>query len=351
MRNKEDRIKQIFEVAKLTRTPISCSVEITQRCNFECPHCFIKDIGYRLLKFDQFTRFIDQFSAHGGIFISLTGGEVLLHPDFIKMYLYAHKKGLSVTVFTNGYLINNRIIELFSSFPPRKIEISMYGANENTYLAVTKQPGAYSKVIESIEALSHNKINVHLKSTLFRHNYLDLLSMKQFAVERQLPFRYDFKLMPKRNGEKSNLECQLSPNQIVEMEMEENEKKKKTWSDNYPADEKAVMDHTNRLFNCGAARYSCYLSSENQMRICAAATFSSQDMDAVTFLEAWKDYEKYTKLFVNQESKCIGCASASLCDICPIWGYIINDDIDCLGKEVELHCSLANERIKVLSNA
>ncbi len=351
MNAKESKIGTIFDIAKATRTPISCSIELTQNCNFRCPHCFIQGIGYKSLPYEKFVNFIDQFQSRGGLFITLTGGEVLMHPNFIEIYSYACKKGLAVTVFTNGYLVNENIVNIFKLLPPRKIEISIYGANNDTYEKISSKADAYSKVRNNIELLINNGLNVHLKTTLFQQNYGDFFAIKKYATDLKIPFRYDFKLMPKRNGEKSNMSCQLSSTKIIDLELEESPQKHELWRNNYPSDEKYRMKVSDSLFNCGAARYSCFLSSQNQLRICASATFSSKDMDSMSFDEAWKDFEKYTKLLANKSSKCIDCEKAKVCDICPIWGYMIHNDVEYLGRETELHCSLADERVRVIENA
>ena len=63
----QESLKKVFTVAKKHRIPISCSVELTEKCNFKCPHCFIKDVGYNELSIADYCRFIDQFKALGGV--------------------------------------------------------------------------------------------------------------------------------------------------------------------------------------------------------------------------------------------------------------------------------------------
>ena len=48
--------------------------------------------------------------------ILITGGEPMLHKNFVEMYLYAKKMGLLVSINSNIYLLNNKILntELFS---------------------------------------------------------------------------------------------------------------------------------------------------------------------------------------------------------------------------------------------
>jgi len=48
------------------------------------------------------------------LWILFTGGEPLLRPDFLEIYTYAKKKGLLVTIFTNGTLIDDNLADYFA---------------------------------------------------------------------------------------------------------------------------------------------------------------------------------------------------------------------------------------------
>ena len=62
-----------------------------------------------------------------------------------------------MTVFTNGTMITDEIIELFSDLPPRAIEISLYGATAPTYEKITGVHGSYDKCRDGIEKLLNTK--------------------------------------------------------------------------------------------------------------------------------------------------------------------------------------------------
>lgn len=343
-RMEQESLKKVFTVAKKHRIPISCSVELTEKCNFKCPHCFIKDVGYNELSIADYCRFIDQFKALGGVYVTLTGGEALTHSHFYECYVYACQKGLNVSVFSNGYLINKELISLFRNYPPGKIEISLYGASPEVYRLVTKEPDAFEVVTRNIDLLQANGIPVRLKTTLFQTNKRDFFEIQQLARSKGISFKYDYKLMPKRNGDLSNLCYQIPPKEIIELEKKNG--KTALWVENKKSNHKSSP----LMFDCGAARYSCFLSSRNELRICAAATFSSIDLQRVTFSEAWGMFEKYTRMSNNHNSKCIDCKKAALCDTCPMWGYIMTNDPNNLGKDTSIHCDLATEREEALKN-
>ena len=41
-----------------------------------------------------------------------------MRKDFPDIYIYAKKLGMLITLYTNGSLINESIIELFKKYPP-----------------------------------------------------------------------------------------------------------------------------------------------------------------------------------------------------------------------------------------
>src|SRR5687768_13165446 len=114
------------------RIPIEGTVETTFRCNLRCAHCYVNEaVGDfatrdRELSLERLKELIDEIVAAGTLFVLFTGGEILVRPDFPELYEYAVKKGLLVTVFTNGTLVTDRIADLFAEYRPDTIEISLY---------------------------------------------------------------------------------------------------------------------------------------------------------------------------------------------------------------------------------
>jgi MoaA/NifB/PqqE/SkfB family radical SAM enzyme len=85
---------------------------ITGGCNLACRHCWISpsfakadDIG-ECLDFLLFKTAIDEGIPLGLKQIKFTGGEPLLHPDFMKMADYATEKGIRTWMETNGTLLS-----------------------------------------------------------------------------------------------------------------------------------------------------------------------------------------------------------------------------------------------------
>src|SRR3990167_1268938 len=91
------------------RIPLHGTIELTFRCNLNCVHCYCPTLGpqdiERELNYQEICRIIDDMLAEGCLWWTISGGEPLIREDFQDIYIYARKKGLLITLFTNGTLI------------------------------------------------------------------------------------------------------------------------------------------------------------------------------------------------------------------------------------------------------
>ncbi|NED82476.1 radical SAM protein, partial [Streptomyces sp. SID11233] len=73
-----------------------------------------------------------------------TGGEPTMDPDFQNAYRYAWLSGMMLTVSTNGSLLfRPDLLQLFRECPPYRLVVSMYGASEESFDALTQRRGAW----------------------------------------------------------------------------------------------------------------------------------------------------------------------------------------------------------------
>ncbi len=145
------------------RLPVSASLEVTFRCNLRCAHCYQEHTSpARLaageLSLAEIQDILDQAAAEGCLWLLLTGGEPFMRSDFLDIYAYAKRKGFVVTLFTNGTLITDRVADFLADLPPLGIEISLYGATQETYERVTGIPGSHARCIEGIERLLSRRL-------------------------------------------------------------------------------------------------------------------------------------------------------------------------------------------------
>ncbi|MBN1998784.1 radical SAM protein [candidate division KSB1 bacterium] len=154
-----------FGLFKATCSLSRLDMELTERCNNNCMHCYINrpadDAEAQKLEmnFEQIQKILQEAACLGCQFVRFTGGEPLLRYDFEDIYLYARKLGLKVELFTNGTLITPRLARLFQRIPTGdSIQISLYGHTRESYEATSRRPHSFSAVQKGMSLLMDNNV-------------------------------------------------------------------------------------------------------------------------------------------------------------------------------------------------
>ena len=88
--------------------------ELTPRCNFSCVHCYLNDHHFsEEMSYDEIIEIIDILYEKEVLFLTFTGGDVFTRKDFLNIYLYAKKKGFIIELYTNGALIDEKVIDVY----------------------------------------------------------------------------------------------------------------------------------------------------------------------------------------------------------------------------------------------
>ena len=94
------------------RIPVSGTIEPTLRCNLRCVHCYIPhDFIEKELSYGEWCQVLDEIVTEGCLWLLITGGEPFIRDDILDIYTYAKKKGMIITLFTNGTLITPKIAD------------------------------------------------------------------------------------------------------------------------------------------------------------------------------------------------------------------------------------------------
>ena len=142
------------EKAREADIPWSGSFELTPLCNLDCKMCYVHlqdpSVKHRMLFGEQWISVIQQAIDAGMMEAMLTGGEAMTHPAFWDIYMYLINHGITTRVKTNGLLLNEYAIKRFREYRPFKIDISLYGCDSKSYVAVTGVD-AYEQVVRHIK--------------------------------------------------------------------------------------------------------------------------------------------------------------------------------------------------------
>lgn len=346
------------------RKLFTLDIETTARCNNDCRHCYInlpagdKKAKTKELSVEEIVDVAGQAVSLGALWCLLTGGEPLLREDFSDLYLRLKKMGLLVSVFTNATLVSDEHIRLFKKFPPKNIEVSVYGVTKETYEAVTRRPGSFEAFSRGLALLLENGVPVRLKAMALRSNAHELAAIADFCRARTKDyFRFDPFLHMRYDGDrKRNTEIEaerLSPDEIVALERADPERSKALKERG--CELILAEEHEpgcSHLIKCGAGNDSLVLGSDGRVRLCYSLCHPDCVYDLRTgslrdaflsFVPAVRDMRSTREEF---RTNCNGCPIINLCLWCPAHAHLETGELD---KHVDYFCRVAHAREKMIA--
>lgn len=201
------------------RLPYSALIELTAKCNMNCVHCYLQaHHAEEELSFEEVTDILDTLYNEGILFLTFTGGEILTRVDFVDIYLYAKHKGFMVELFTNGLGLSDEIIDILSKYPPILVDISIYGASEETYRKVTGVSNAFHRVIENCKKLSQANIRYALRTPVITLLKDEINEIQKLASELGVTFSTSYEISPTVDGNDISQQYQLSAFDVLKQE-------------------------------------------------------------------------------------------------------------------------------------
>ena len=277
----------------------------------------------------------------------------MLRSDFAAVYLALKRLGLLVSVFTNACLVSAEHVELFRRYPPRDIEVSVYGATRETYERVTRRPGSFDAFTRGLDLLVESGVKVRLKAMALRDNVHELAQMSELCRARTKDYyRFDPLLHLRFDGdERRNAEIReerLSPAEIVAIERADEERfgALQRGCDKLigPDHDETSCDH---LFHCGAGNGSFDVGYDGTFRLCSSLWHpdTTYDLRSGTLAEAWDAVIPRVRDLRSRKpellEKCRRCGIINLCLWCPAHAALETGDMD---EWVEYFCAVAHER-------
>lgn len=181
-----------YQKAAASGIPLSGTFELTPLCNMNCKMCYVRLSAEEqqergaLATPEQWLSVAKQAKSAGMLYLLITGGEPFLYPGFPELMEQLHKMGLVITVNTNGTLIREDTVQWLKKCPPVRINISLYGASDETYGRLCGDRLGFTKVKEAICLLKEAGLRVKLNCSLTPENAADLPAMVDFAKEQDL---------------------------------------------------------------------------------------------------------------------------------------------------------------------
>lgn len=338
-------INRLFYKSGQQGIPLSGTFELTSRCNLRCRMCYIHRqendaaVQQRELSADQWLSLAQDAKRRGMLLLLLTGGEPFLRPDFEQIYRGCHDMGLVLSINSNGTMIDESAIDLLTRVPPQRVNITLYGASEDTYERLCLSASAYHTAYRAVEALTAANIPVKLNYSVTPYNIADLPAVSAYAAEHGLPLQAaTYMFPPVRAGEISDCAQaeQLSPEQSAQARWEQEvhtlppdilrrRAEAIVRHQEIPPMQTECQDMPTEQIRCRAGLSSFWVTFDGQLRPCGMMQTPSISLAGRSFSEAW-DGIRSARQSILVPAACTSCRYQGICEACPAVCYAENGE-------------------------
>lgn len=338
--------KSLLKKAFKEIIPLNVTFELTHHCNLHCFHCYIMDKKDKNeLSFTAIKRILNQLADCGTLYLTLTGGEILIRKDFFNIAQYARKKHFALRLLTNGTLLTSEIAKKICGLYPISVEISVYGATPNTHDSITGLHGSYKRTLFAVDLLTTYGVNVILKTPLIKQNIGEYNKLKKLGRNLGLKIFFDMIITPTDDGSRDVLACRISDDDIfyvLSNEISETKSCLFQLGNGSPRKDDYI-----KWRPCGAGITGCRISPTGLVYPCLQILQPAGDLKKDNFHTIWWNsevFERLRKIRLSGLSKCKNCNLFQYCFRCA--GLSLLEDGSLLGPSTEA-CRLAKIRKKI----
>lgn len=304
--------------------PINGSIELLPVCNMSCRMCYVKKSPEEvkslggLRSADEWLDLAEDMKKAGTLFLLLTGGEPLLYSDFKKVYEGLRQLGMILTVNTNGTLIDSEWADYFGENKPRRINITLYGRDGDTYERLCGYRDGYEKTVSAVRLLKSRGVDVKLNYSATPENVGDIDDVLALADELGVPVNIESYMYP--SPQNMGFE-RLTPDEAADI-----------WHKNLIRAIGDGYDHYRISMNdlikirrsetstdpdivCMAATCSFTISWQGMMKPCVMQNTLGVPVFEKGFDFAWKELTDISRN-LHIDEKCRSCHLRPLCRIC-----------------------------------
>ncbi|MCK4644153.1 radical SAM protein [bacterium] len=165
--------------------PFELYLDLTAACNLNCSFCMRNWKPYLRHKDrrDLIPYLKSELLKNRIPGIILTGGEPLLHPEFLPFVKFLKQNGMKVKITSNGTLLNKNMISQLKDLDVDEIQVSLHTFDKRRSLQLYGKRGVVGKVWEALELLSEYEVPFSTKTTITSVNAGDI----DFVIRKVLP--------------------------------------------------------------------------------------------------------------------------------------------------------------------
>lgn len=331
---------RLWNKAGENKIPLTGAFELLPACNLKCKMCYVRldmeEVKQRggLLPAEEWIDYARQAKEEGLLFPLLTGGEPFLRRDFLEIYSGIQELGMQISINSNGTLIDEKTAKWLGEHAPTRINITLYGASEETYENLCGSADAYRRVHNAVEWLKKYGVPVKFNTSITQENVGDLEKMMQYAASMGSPIQVATYMFPpvRKDAHMIGQNHRLSPKEAALARVTADWlQSDPTWfagqAERFarfvPVTEEMLQKQGETQpcgMSCRAGRCSFWLDWQGNLGNCGMYTTYNLSLKENSFKEAWKKVTEETEK-IRFSPFCTNCPNFHLCHACVAMVY------------------------------
>jgi radical SAM protein with 4Fe4S-binding SPASM domain len=346
--------------------------DFTHNCNLSCKHCYSNSGATRETELTtaEALEVVDQLADAGIIALAFSGGEPLSRKDFFEVASHAAKRGLYVSVATNGTLLTKENVRKLKEAKINYVEVSIDGATAETHDSFRGVPSAFDKAVAGLKKCVEEDLCVCIATTATKSNIDEMPEILDLAEEiGAARFTY-FNFIPTGRG-KEHYDQDLSPEEREKLMLYLLDRMSKGYKVTIlttapqlarvalqcqgPGDtttmsmahmqtvkvSKKAVPLADFIGGCGAGRLYCSLSPQGDVHPCVFLPINVGNLKKENFTDVWLNSKLFNALRNrdNLKGACGKCDYKYICGGCRARANAYKKDI----MASDVGCILAKE--------
>lgn len=291
--------------------PMGVHLQVADRCNHACQHCYQVQGEKGELTFEQLRAIIDGVADAGVFTLNVSGGEATLRPDLLDILRYARGRGFAVRLFTNGFLVDEAYADALALIGLLEVHVSLYSGVAAEHDAVTRVPRSFERTVGAVTALRARGVRVVLKTPATTLSLLGARGVEALALSLGCEHHASTELTLREDGADDPWAVRVAPEDLLRQGM------LSPWEPT--ADEAGARAAKLARYPCGVGRSGLVVLPDGRLQACTDTPHVLADLRETPLADALNtvpERELFDSLTWSRVHGCRDCDLLPACQRC-----------------------------------
>jgi MoaA/NifB/PqqE/SkfB family radical SAM enzyme len=249
--------------------PLGVQLDLTYRCNERCVHCYLDHEDHGEMNTVEIRSLLDQMAAAGVLFLTISGGEIMMRRDFFEIFEHARRFMFHVKLKTNAVMIRETEADRIQALAPESVQISVYSHRPEVHDTITKLPGSLKRSLAGARLLVERGVRVIFANVLMQDNFQDYSGVQAMASAVGAQYTVDPTITPMMDGDRSTLTLNIARSQLEHVFRDSSLLGTSVEEFCAPPEGPLVPEDSVDTLPCSAGHTFCYVSPYGGVPLCA----------------------------------------------------------------------------------